>query len=184
MLSHFSRVWLPPYWLQPNRRLCPWDSPGKNTGVGHHILLQGIFLIQGSNPMSPALAGVFFTTSTTWEALLVGKKNLWENCRRCKSWQFDPWAEKLPWGSKGQPTPIFVPGKFHGQRSLAGYSPWGGKELDMTEQHQQQAQTEVHCANRIQRRRILSHQRTIVWVIIPWSTVQRLWSLTLRSLAY
>ena len=33
-----------------------------------------------------------------------------------------------------QPTPIFLPGKFHGQRSLAGYSPWGHKELDMTEQ--------------------------------------------------
>ena len=33
-----------------------------------------------------------------------------------------------------QPTPVFLPGEFHGQRSLAGYSPWGHKELDMTEQ--------------------------------------------------
>ena len=33
-----------------------------------------------------------------------------------------------------QPTPVFLPGEFHGQRSLAGYSPWGYKELDMTEQ--------------------------------------------------
>jgi len=33
---------------------------------------------------------------------------------------------------KWQPTPIFLPGKFHGQRSLAGYSPWGHKELDQT----------------------------------------------------
>ena len=32
-----------------------------------------------------------------------------------------------------QPTPVFLPGKFHGQRSLAGYSPWGHKESDMTE---------------------------------------------------
>ena len=31
-------------------------------------------------------------------------------------------------------TPVFLPGKFHGQRSLAGYSPWGCKELNMTEQ--------------------------------------------------
>ena len=38
------------------------------------------------------------------------------------------------WRRKWQPTPVFVPGKFHGQRNLAGYSPWGGKELDMTEQ--------------------------------------------------
>ena len=34
---------------------------------------------------------------------------------------------------KWQPTPVFVPGKFHGQRSLAGYSPWGYKELDTAE---------------------------------------------------
>ena len=34
---------------------------------------------------------------------------------------------------KGQPTPLFLPGRFHGQRSLAGYSPWGHKESDMTE---------------------------------------------------
>ena len=33
---------------------------------------------------------------------------------------------------KGQPTPVFLPGKFHGQRSLAGYSPWGLKESDMS----------------------------------------------------
>ena len=38
------------YGLQPTRLLCPWDSPGKNTGVGCHALLQGIFLTQGSNP--------------------------------------------------------------------------------------------------------------------------------------
>ena len=44
MLSCFSHVWL----LWPHG-LCPWDSPGKNTRVGCHFLLQGIFLIQGSN---------------------------------------------------------------------------------------------------------------------------------------
>ena len=40
---------LRPRGLQPTRLLCPWDSPGKNTGVGCHFLLQGIFLTQGSN---------------------------------------------------------------------------------------------------------------------------------------
>jgi len=35
---------------EPTRLLCPWDSPGKNTGVGCHFLLQGIFSTQGSNP--------------------------------------------------------------------------------------------------------------------------------------
>ena len=37
-----------------------------------------------------------------------------------------------------QPTPVFLPGEFHGQRNLAGYSPWGCKELDMTESHTDQ----------------------------------------------
>ena len=37
-----------------------------------------------------------------------------------------------PWRRKWQPIPVFLPRKFHGQRSLAGYSPWGHKELDMT----------------------------------------------------
>ena len=40
---------LQPYGLQPARLLCPWDSPGKNTRVGWHFLLQGIFPMQGSN---------------------------------------------------------------------------------------------------------------------------------------
>ena len=65
---------LQPYGLYPTRLLCPWDSPGKNTGVGCHALLQGIFPTQRSNPcllplMSSALAGGFFTTSTIWGAL-------------------------------------------------------------------------------------------------------------------
>ena len=41
---------LRPHGLLPTRLRCPWDSPGKNTGVGCHFLLQGIFLTQGSNP--------------------------------------------------------------------------------------------------------------------------------------
>ena len=46
---------------------------------------------------------------------------------------FDPWEGKVPWRRKGQPTPVFLPGKFHGQRSLVGHSPWGYKESDTTE---------------------------------------------------
>ena len=42
--------------------------------------------------------------------------------------KFDPWVWKISWGRKWQPTPTFLPGKSHGQRSLAGYSPWGHKE--------------------------------------------------------
>ena len=48
-------------------------------------------------------------------------------CRRCG---FDPWVGKIPWRRKGQPMPVFLPGKPQGQRNLEGYSPWGHKELD------------------------------------------------------
>ena len=41
---------------------------------------------------------------------------------------FDPWVGKIPWSRKWQPTPVFLPGECHGQRSLVGCSPWGHKE--------------------------------------------------------
>ena len=67
-LSRFSRVrFFETSWTVAHHFLCPWDSPGQNTGVGCHALLQGIFPTQG---LKPALAGGFFTSSTTWEASL------------------------------------------------------------------------------------------------------------------
>ena len=46
-----------------------------------------------------------------------------------------PGPERSPGGGRAwQPTPVFLPGESHGQRSLAGYNPWGPKELDTTEQ--------------------------------------------------
>ena len=54
-------------------------------------------------------------------------------CRRHKRLRFDPWDGKIPYSRKRQPTPVFLPGKFHGQRSLEGYSPWGCKESGTTE---------------------------------------------------
>ena len=55
----------------------------------------------------------------------------------------DPsWVVKILWKRKWQPTPVFLPGESQGQRSLAGYSPWGSQELDMTERlNQYQHQT-------------------------------------------
>ena len=63
-------------------------------------------------------------------ALLV--KNLPCQCRRHRL-GFDPWVGKIPWRRKWQPTPVFLPEEFHGQRSLAACSPWGHKESDKTE---------------------------------------------------
>jgi len=44
-----------------------------------------------------------------------------------------PWVGKIPWRRAWQPTPVFLPGESHGQRSLVGYCPKGCKELDTTE---------------------------------------------------
>ena len=47
--------------------------------------------------------------------------------------RFNSWVRKIPWRRDRLPTPVFWPGEFHEQRNLAGYSPWGCKELDITE---------------------------------------------------
>ena len=55
---------------------------------------------------------------------LNGKESTYRSCRRHR---FHPWVRKIPWRQKWWPIPVFLPGKSHGQRSLAGYSPWGHK---------------------------------------------------------
>ena len=60
---------------------------------------------------------------------ILGKKKY----RRLKRCGFNAWVRKIPWRRKWQLAPEFLPGKFHGQRSLVGYSSWGGKESDMTD---------------------------------------------------
>ena len=54
-------------------------------------------------------------------------------CRKHKRHGFDPWVRKIPWRRAWQPTPVFLPGESHGQRNLAGYSPWSCKKSDTTE---------------------------------------------------
>ena len=57
-------------------------------------------------------------------------------CWRCKRRRFDPGVGKIPWRRAWKPPPVFLPGESHEQRSLARYSPWGCKQLDMTEETQ------------------------------------------------
>ena len=54
-------------------------------------------------------------------------------CRRCARCGFDPWVGKIPWSRKWHPSPIFLLGKSHRQRSLTDYSPRGCKKSDMTQ---------------------------------------------------
>ena len=70
-VKSLSHVW--PFvtlWTVAYRLLCAWDSPGKNTGVGCHFLLQGIFPTQGSNPSFPHCRQIF-TVRATREALYL-----------------------------------------------------------------------------------------------------------------
>ena len=52
-----------------------------------------------------------------------------ESACQCRRHRFHFWVGKIPWRRKWQPTPVFLPGESHGQRSLAGYSPWGRKRV-------------------------------------------------------
>ena len=75
MLSCFNPCWLfATLWTVTARLLCPWNSPGKNTGVGCHALLQGIFLTQGSNPY---LLHLLHWQVGSLALALPGKPSLW-----------------------------------------------------------------------------------------------------------
>ena len=62
-----------------------------------------------------------------------------ESACQCRRHGFDPWVWEIPWRRKWQPTPVFLPGKSHRQRSLVGYSPQGHKRVqhDLVTKQQQ-----------------------------------------------
>ena len=64
---------------------------------------------------------IYLTGLPRW---LSGKESACR-CRSCKRPGFNPWVGKIPWRRKWQPTPVFLPGESHGQRSPVGYNPWG-----------------------------------------------------------
>ena len=146
-----------PQRLQPTRLPHPWDSPGKNTGVGCHFLLQCIKMksesevaqscLTLSKPMDCSLPGssvhgIFQARVLEWGAIVASLITIslstglpwwlswYRICLQCRRPGFDPWVMKVPWRRAWQPTPVFLPGKPHGWRSLVGYSSWGCKESD------------------------------------------------------
>ena len=97
--------------------------PCKNTGVGCHALLQVLFPTQGSKIPTPHLlyllhwqAGSLSLVRSTWKAPSVWL-GIFNITGRRKQWH---------------PTPVLLPGKSHGRRSLVGCSLWGHEESDMT----------------------------------------------------
>ena len=75
---------------------------------------------------------------------LSGKESAWQ----CRRHGFNPWVGKMSWRRKWQPTPVFFPGKSHGQKSLASYSPWGHKIVGYSPMTKQQATT-TNCLEEI-----------------------------------
>ena len=73
----------------------------------------------------PPLPGICFP--------VPGASLVAQRVKQCGRPEFNSWVRKIPWRRKWQPTPVLLPGKPHGWRSLVGYSPWGHKESDTTE---------------------------------------------------
>ena len=79
----------------------------------------------------------------------------WNICLQCKRHRLDLCVGQMLWRRAWQPAPVFLPGESHGQRSLAGYSPWGRKESDTTEG------TEHACWH---------YSFEVVWWCLGWRT--------------
>ena len=134
--------------LQPYGLYSLWNSPGQDTGVGSLSLLQRIFPTQGLNPGLPHWRRILYQLSHNilfqicisdlykWVMGFPGGASGKQPTCQCEGHgrcRFDPWVGKIPWRRAWKPTLVFLPGEFHGERSLVGYSPWGLKELDTTE---------------------------------------------------
>ena len=103
------------------------------------------FLVLSVQEPSCGSRGNALLVAASWNSpisLTIGSVDLWVNLvaqtlgkeSTCNAGDgFDPWVGKIPWRREWQPTSVYLPGEFHGQRSLAGYGPWGCKELDTTE---------------------------------------------------
>ena len=78
-------------------------------------------------------AGIWIYHWLFWGSQWVSSKDSASHYKRCRRHRFNPWVGKIPWQRKWLPTPVFLPGKSCGQRSLGGYNPQGCKESDTTE---------------------------------------------------
>ena len=110
-----------------------WGFPGDSVGKESTCSEGGLGSIPGLGRSPGTGNGNPLECSEIWLPRgCSGKESTWW-CRRCKAHRLNPWVRKVPWRRKWQPTAVFSPRKFHGQRSLVAYSPWGRKESDTTE---------------------------------------------------
>ena len=99
----------------------PWPA-----SFQHRLWLQSAALVQ----MPSIFSGTGYNgEQDTYCAVWLRWQRI---CLQCRRPGFDPWVGKIPWRRKWQPTPVQLPRESHGQRRLAGCSPWGSKESDVT----------------------------------------------------
>ena len=104
----------------------------QNTGVVSLFLLQGIFPTSGTNPGLPHCRRILYQLSHKGCPRLLEWVAYFFSSRSFPTQELN-WGLLHCWRRKWQPTPVFLSGESHGQKSLAGYSPWGFKESDTTE---------------------------------------------------
>ena len=134
-LHHFKHSCAP----HLSHSLPPPLTPGNHSSVLYPYSLVMFRMSYKWNHILWKLSDFFHSAKCLWDSselcqqlisfyYWVVVKNLPARCKQC---EFDPWVGRIPWRRKWQPTPVFLPGEFHGQRSLVGYSPWSHKESDM-----------------------------------------------------
>ena len=123
----------------------PVSQISERTGLPNRTHLFSLHLAQLVKDL-PAMRETWIQSLDWEDALEKGKATystilglpLWLSwqriCLQCRTPEFDPWIGKMPWRREWLPTPVFLPGESHGQRTLAGCSPRGHKESDMTDE--------------------------------------------------
>ena len=92
---------------------------------------------------------------------LYGSRNVWEQLD-------DPWVRKIPWRKKWQPTPIFLPEKFHGQKRLAGYSLWDQKRVGYNWATKQQQPKVDHMVKKFKGYKAVFNENNFQYQHIPF----------------
>ena len=112
---------------------CLWNKSGKSSGLKEHkciiIIWRMAEIPRGASGEETACP-----------------------CRRCERCGLDPWVGEIPCRRERQPTPVFLPGESHGQRSRVGYGPRGCKESDTTELTWHTQQKFTLCLKRLKSR--------------------------------
>ena len=90
--------------------------------VGNQLHARWTSSLQSVSPGMLLFMGSRLESFTNY--LDIYLRSFWVSVLRCRRCRFDPWVGKIAWRRAWQPTPVFLPGKSHRQKSLAGYSPW------------------------------------------------------------